>query len=325
MDSSDISTHEAVTCVDISKLLYVMTVADTNNLADAAEKLGVPRPAVSNSIKSLEHELGLKVFATIHVQFIPTTVGVDFINHAQTIISEYNILASEFLPRMSAQSKQGGSKQGRVTLAVSSEASYGIIEKMYSDYYLNSNIIINIDITDTLHIYEDIDNLFYDCALILSCKETVRRYDSLALSTAQPVIGIPNSSPLSSKHTLTAVDLNELNLVTCGHRSELCRKLLSACAGEGSSPNVIFSVNDFVKAKQVATNLDASYVSISSPLQQAPYNYTEVPIHLPGLESLGTYAIRSQSKNISPSALHFWKALSKYRESNMIKKYMPTT
>lgn len=112
MDSSDISTHEAVTCVDISKLLYVMTVADTNNLADAAEKLGVTRQAVSKSIKSLEHELGLKIFDNINGQFIPTTVGVDFINHAQTIISEYNILASEFLPRMSAQSKQGGLQTG---------------------------------------------------------------------------------------------------------------------------------------------------------------------------------------------------------------------
>lgn len=198
------------------------------------------------------------------------------------------------------------------------------MEKLYSDYSVREHITFNIDITDTLHIYEDVDSLFYDCAVVLTCEEIVRRYDRLTLALIQPVIVMPEDNCLSSKRMLTAADLDNLGLVACGQRSELCRTLLSACSEAGSNPNVFLNVNDFDKAREIAVNLGVSYLSISSPLKHAADGYTKVPLHLPSLDTLGIYAIRSHSKSITPAAAHFWQTLSEYRESSIIKNYVPT-
>lgn len=310
--------------MDISKLLYVTTVADTKNLAEAADRLGVTRQAVSKSIRRLEQEVRAKLFNQVDGQFVPTNIGMNFINHARTIISDYDILTSEFFPQATNRPGPSRCECDHVSLAVSSEASYGIMEKLYSDYYTSEQIIFDIDITDTLHIYEDIDSLFYDCAVVLTCEEIVHRYDRLTLAPIQPAIVMPTNNRLSSKRMLTAADLDDLELVACGQRSELCRILLSACSESGSNPNVLLNVNDFDKAKEIAVNLGVSYLSISSPLKHAPDGYTKVSLHLPSLSTLGIYAIRSHSKSITSAAAHFWQTLSEYRESNIIKKYVPT-
>lgn len=136
------------------------------------------------------------------------------------------------------------------------------------------------------------------------------------LASLKPVIGLPKDNLLSSRNYLIARDLDKIAVVTCGYRSEFSRTMLAACAKAQSFPDIKLNVNDFNKASTFARNLDIGYISVSSAVP-IPKDYLEIPLAIPELESLGIYAIRSQSRRISPASAHLWEAYSKCASTNV--------
>ena len=85
--------------MDITKLVYAVTVADIKSLPEAASKLGVTRQAVSKAIKSLESEMRTKLFNQINGKLFLTNIGIKFISQAKKTLNEYGTLATEFIPQ----------------------------------------------------------------------------------------------------------------------------------------------------------------------------------------------------------------------------------
>jgi DNA-binding transcriptional LysR family regulator len=66
---------------------YALAVAEEGSVTAAAELLRVAQPSVSQQIRSLERELGVRLFARTPTGLVPTVVGRAFLREAEIAVS----------------------------------------------------------------------------------------------------------------------------------------------------------------------------------------------------------------------------------------------
>jgi len=77
------------------QLEYVIQVADQGSISLAARKLMISQPSLSQSIKSLEQELGITLFDRSAVPMVPTKAGTIFLNKAHIILTALDDMKQE--------------------------------------------------------------------------------------------------------------------------------------------------------------------------------------------------------------------------------------
>jgi DNA-binding transcriptional LysR family regulator len=66
---------------------YALAVAEEGSVTAAAERLHIAQPSVSQQIRGLERELGVKLFARTPTGLVPTVVGRAFLREAEVAVS----------------------------------------------------------------------------------------------------------------------------------------------------------------------------------------------------------------------------------------------
>ncbi|GAB3444224.1 LysR family transcriptional regulator [Actinophytocola sediminis] len=66
---------------------YALVVAEAGSVTAAAERLRVAQPSVSQQIRALEQELGVRLFARLSTGLVPTLVGRAFLREAQVAVN----------------------------------------------------------------------------------------------------------------------------------------------------------------------------------------------------------------------------------------------
>ncbi|MFF8033709.1 LysR family transcriptional regulator [Streptomyces sp. NPDC016626] len=66
---------------------YALAVAEEGSVTAAAERLRVAQPSVSQQIRGLERDLGVRLFARTPAGLVPTAVGRAFLREAQVAVS----------------------------------------------------------------------------------------------------------------------------------------------------------------------------------------------------------------------------------------------
>ncbi|MBZ6084811.1 LysR family transcriptional regulator [Streptomyces olivaceus] len=66
---------------------YALVVAEAGSVTAAAERLRVAQPSVSQQIRALEQELGVRLFARLSTGLVPTLVGRAFLREAQAAVN----------------------------------------------------------------------------------------------------------------------------------------------------------------------------------------------------------------------------------------------
>ena len=97
--------------MDFRRIQHFVHVAELGSLSKAAERLNIVQPALSQSVKRLEGELGANLFTRSRKGMELTDSGNTFLKHAYGILNQYN-RAKESL------STQGGEPRGLVSIAV---------------------------------------------------------------------------------------------------------------------------------------------------------------------------------------------------------------
>ena len=85
--------------MNINQIKYVLTVAQSSSMREAASKLYVSQPALSASIRELEDELGILIFERSNKGITLTEAGHEFISYAKKAISQYEILEDKYLSK----------------------------------------------------------------------------------------------------------------------------------------------------------------------------------------------------------------------------------
>lgn len=83
--------------MNINQLKYVLEIADSSSMREAATKLFVSQPALSASIRELEEELGIVLFDRTNKGITLTPEGREFLEYAQKTVNQYEILEERYL------------------------------------------------------------------------------------------------------------------------------------------------------------------------------------------------------------------------------------
>ena len=200
--------------MEIRTLRYFLAVAREENMTRAAEQLHVTQPTLSKALRSLEDELGKKLFTRHSFSIQLTEEGVLLRNRAEDLVSMADKIEKEFL---SLDDITGGD------LYLGMAESYQIgflareihaLKQKYPDlrYYITSG--------DTEQVAEALDKGLLDFAVLAELPDAVK-YDSLVFPESD-VWGLvmPSDDRLAKKTTIHVEDLIGLPLFCSGQSWE---------------------------------------------------------------------------------------------------------
>lgn len=111
----------------LSQLRDVLAVAETGSLRAAGRHLGTAQPAITRSIRQIEHELGATLFERHAKGVRLTEIGRAFVNRANAIQVELTRAKDEV-----AQMK--GRLSGQVSMALSTASSMALLPKSLGEF-----------------------------------------------------------------------------------------------------------------------------------------------------------------------------------------------
>ncbi len=198
--------------MEIRTLRYFLAVAREENMTRAAEILHVTQPTLSKALKSLEDELGKKLFIRHSFSIRLTDEGVLLRNRAEDLISMADKIEQEFI---SLDDISGGDLY--FGLAESYQIRYlaRVIKEFKSRY---QNLHYHITSGDTEQIADKLDKGLLDFLVLAELPDS-RKYEYLAFPE-KDVWGlvIPEGDQLAEKDVIRANDLKGVPLF-CSEQS----------------------------------------------------------------------------------------------------------
>ena len=192
--------------MEIRTLRYFLAVAREENMTRAAEILHVTQPTLSKALKSLEDELGKKLFVRHSFSIRLTDEGVLLRNRAEDLIRMVDKIEQEFI---SLDDISGGELY--LGLAESYQIRY--LARVIKDFKTRyPNLHYHITSGDTEQIADKLDKGLLDFLVLAELPDS-RKYEYLAFPE-RDVWGlvIPEGDPLSEKDVIRAEDMAGLPL-----------------------------------------------------------------------------------------------------------------
>ena len=89
----------------LQQLKYVITVAETGTITEAANRLYVSQPSLTNAIHELEKEMNIVIFNRTNKGITLSKEGDDFLGYARQVLEQAAILEDKY------KGNPGGKKQ----------------------------------------------------------------------------------------------------------------------------------------------------------------------------------------------------------------------
>lgn len=194
--------------MDIRTLRYFLAVAREENMTRASELLHVTQPTLSRALRSLEEELGKRLFIRHSFSISLTEEGMLLRDRAEDLVGMADKIEREFL---SLNDITGGELY--LGLAESYQIRY-LARELHTMKRVYPGLRYHISSGDTEQVTEKLDKGLLDFAVL--CDEPdARKYDSI-LFPEKDLWGlvIPETDPLARKVCIRAEDLIGLPLLT---------------------------------------------------------------------------------------------------------------
>ena len=188
----------------LQQLKYAITVAQTGTITEAAEKLYISQPSLTNAIHELEKEMNIEIFTRTNKGIIVSKDGEDFLGYARQVLEQAAVLEDKY--------KGGGG--GKKKFCISTQhysfavnAFVDLIKKYGQDEY-----DFSIRETQTYEIIEDVAKMnselgiifmddFNDVVLNKILKSNDLEFHQLY--SAKPHVFISRRHPLAGKQIIT--------------------------------------------------------------------------------------------------------------------------
>ena len=194
----------------LQQLRYVVMVAETGTITEAANKLYISQPSLTNAIHELEKEMNLVIFHRTNKGISLSKEGDDFLGYARQVLEQASILEDHY------KGNKGGKKQFSV-----STQHYSFAVNAYVDLikqYGQEEYDFSLRETQTYEIIEDVAKMRSEIGLLFlnDFNEAVLRkllkshdLEFHPLFTARPHVFISSRHPLAKKEVITNEELEE--------------------------------------------------------------------------------------------------------------------
>lgn len=192
----------------LQQLKYVVTVAETGTITEAANKLYISQPSLTNAIHELEKEMNLTIFHRTNKGISLSKEGEDFLGYARQILEQAAIL----------EDKYKGNSDGKKQFCVSTQ-HYSFAVNAFVDLikaYGQDEYDFSLRETQTYEIIEDVAKMRSEIGLLFlnDFNETVIQkilkshdLEFHQLFVAKPHVFISRKHPLAKKEIITNEEL----------------------------------------------------------------------------------------------------------------------
>lgn len=144
--------------MNITQLKYVLEIAGSSSMREAATKLYVSQPALSASIRELENELGFLIFERTNKGISLTEAGREFLIYAKKAVSQYEILENRYLSKDADKERFSVSTQ-HYNFAI--RAFSVVIKRLQPEKY-----VFSIHETKTKEVLDDVRSLKSEVGIV---------------------------------------------------------------------------------------------------------------------------------------------------------------
>lgn len=134
----------------LTQLRYVITIADTHSMNEAARTLFIAQPSLSQAIKELEEEIGISLFNRSNRGVRITPEGEEFLGYARAVVEQYRLVEDRYIEKKNSKKKFSVSMQ-HYTFAV--KAFVELVKQFGMDEYEFA-----VHETKTYEVIEDVKN-----------------------------------------------------------------------------------------------------------------------------------------------------------------------
>ena len=192
----------------LQQLRYVIMVAETGTITEAAGKLYISQPSLTNAIHELEKEMNLVIFNRTNRGISLSKEGEEFLGYARQVLEQASILEDKY------KGKGGGKKQFCVSTQHYSFAVNAFVDLIKE--YGQDEYDFSIRETQTYEIIEDVAHMrseigilflndFNEVVLYKILKSNDLKFHKLFV--AKPHVFISRRHPLADHKVITNEEL----------------------------------------------------------------------------------------------------------------------
>lgn len=188
----------------LQQLKYVIEVANRGSINEAAKRLFISQPSLSNAIRDLEEELQLAIFERSNKGISLSKEGIEFLSYARQVVEQAELLESRYLNAKPSPQHFSVSTQH---YAFAVNAFVSLIREYGQDEY-----DLALRETKTYEIIEDVKNLRSEIGILYLNEFNGKVINKIlktanlqfnSLLTAKPHIFISIKNPLAKQSIVT--------------------------------------------------------------------------------------------------------------------------
>lgn len=194
----------------LQQLKYVITVAETGTITEAANKLYISQPSLTNAIHELEKEMNITIFNRTNKGITLSRDGDDFLGYARQVLEQAAILEDKY------KGSNGGKKQFCVSTQHYSFAVNAFVDLIKE--YGQDEYDFSLRETQTYEIIEDVTRMkseigilflndFNEAVISKILKSHELKFHQLFV--AKPHVFISRRHPLAEKSVITNEELEQ--------------------------------------------------------------------------------------------------------------------
>ena len=223
--------------MDIIQLKYFTAVAESGSFSEAAEIMFSAQSTVSKQIAALEKELNVQLFDRSKRRITITEHGKVFLNHALTILENYNDMINELESMVALDDNTA------VIRATSAMLPYNILSYISSFKSAAPWANVMVEEFDGEDIMKMLKDGECDLAFFRVGRFDENYYEKLPVLVEKYIAVLPINHPLAKEKTISLTQLCNERFIL--HRQNSCmhRTAVNACLDMGFEPNVIATSN----------------------------------------------------------------------------------
>ncbi|WP_314590355.1 LysR family transcriptional regulator [Paenibacillus terrigena] len=188
----------------LQQLKYVIEVANRGSINEAAKRLFISQPSLSNAIKDLEEELQIAIFDRSNKGISLSKEGVEFLSYARQVVEQAELLESRYLNAKPSPQHFSVSTQH---YAFAVNAFVSLVQQYGHDEYE-----LSLRETKTYEIIEDVKSMRSEIGILYLNEFNGKVINKLlksanlefhSLFTAKPHIFISIKNPLAKQSIVT--------------------------------------------------------------------------------------------------------------------------
>lgn len=194
----------------LQQLKYVITVAETGTITEAANKLYISQPSLTNAIHELEKEMNIVIFNRTNKGISLSREGNDFLGYARQVLEQAAILEDKY------KRNHGGKKQFCVSTQHYSFAVNAFVDLVKE--YGQDEYDFSLRETQTYEIIEDVVRMKSELGILFMNDFNEKVIGKLLKShdlefhllfTAKPHVFISREHPLARQSLITNKELEQ--------------------------------------------------------------------------------------------------------------------